>query len=73
MKSKQSTPATAPQANYGGPPLTAEERQWVKANFTDEFHLLQLYGLSIYKEDDRAEGRQIVREMMRHDKEQGKY
>lgn len=51
----------------GKAPYTAEEKQWVKGNFKSEFHMLRSYGQSIYKEDDREEGRAMVREFMKHD------
>ena len=35
--------------------------------FGTEFEFLQLYGLSIMKEDDREEGRAIARTMMNND------
>ena len=46
---------------------TDEEKRWLKVNWKDEFHFLQAYELSIYKEEDRAEGRRIVRAMMQGD------
>jgi hypothetical protein len=52
----------APAARY-----TAEERNWLQRNWGGEFHFLGAHGLSIYKEDDREEGRRIVRAMMRQD------
>ncbi len=48
-------------------PYTAEEKRWLKENWTDEFHFLMAYELSIYEEEDRAEGRSIVRAMMKAD------
>ncbi|KAK4221689.1 hypothetical protein QBC38DRAFT_338319, partial [Podospora fimiseda] len=44
-----------------------EEKQWLKDNFGGEFHLLPNYRLSIYDEDERDEGRDIVRGMMKYD------
>lgn len=52
-----------------GPPLTSEERQWLKANYGNEFKFLQAYGLNIHKDDDVEEGRRIMRAMMQHDDE----
>ena len=46
------------------PSYTAKEKQWLKQNFGNEFHFLRDYGLSIYKEDKRAEGRLIARSLM---------
>ena len=46
------------------PPYTAEEKRWLKENYKDEFHFLRTQGLSIYNEEDREEGRGIVRAFM---------
>lgn len=46
---------------------TPEEKKWLKDNWQDEFHFLQAYQLSIHKEEDRAEGRRIVRALMQGD------
>ncbi|KAF9871986.1 hypothetical protein CkaCkLH20_10618 [Colletotrichum karsti] len=43
---------------------SAEEKQWLKTHFGGEYHFLRVYGLSIYKEEDRDEGAAIVRGMM---------
>ena len=48
-------------------PYTTEEKQWLKKHWGGEFHMLQAYGLSIHKEDDREEGRAITRGLMRQD------
>lgn len=45
------------------------EKDWIKDNWESEYKLLRDYDLSIYDEDDRAEGRAIVREYMRRDAE----
>lgn len=42
-------------------PYTDNEKEWLKHNFKDEYHFLRQYGLSIYKDTDREEGRAIVR------------
>ena len=47
------------------PPYTAEERRWLRENIGNEYHFLRGHQLSIYKEDDRAEGRLIVRAVMK--------
>ncbi len=49
------------------PQYTAEEKKWLKDNWGDEFHFLRAYALSIYKEEDRDEGRRIVRGFMEDD------
>jgi hypothetical protein len=46
------------------PPYTTAEKQWLRANYGGEFHLLRCYSLSIYDEADREEGRLIARGMM---------
>lgn len=51
------------------PPYTAGEKAWLKRHWGDEFHCLRAYELSIYKEEDRAEGRSIVRALMEADDE----
>ena len=53
-------------------PLTYEEQQWLDTHFDGEFNFLQIYGLSIYKKEDREEGRAIVRAMMRSDAKEDK-
>ncbi|KAI5781104.1 hypothetical protein DFH27DRAFT_488371 [Peziza echinospora] len=42
-------------------PYTEGEKTWLKTHFRDEYHFLQMYGLSIYKEEDREEGRAMLR------------
>ena len=49
-------------------PLTGEEKAWLNLHWGGEFHFLQAHTMSIYKEDDREEGRAIVRAMMPHDR-----
>ena len=51
------------------PPLTEDEKRFLKANFGGEFHFLRQHGLSIYKEEDRDEGRTILRALMAQDEE----
>lgn len=41
-----------------------EEKDFIKQNYRNEFHFLREHGLSIYKDEDRAEGRQILRSLM---------
>ncbi|KAK3347277.1 hypothetical protein B0T25DRAFT_572348 [Lasiosphaeria hispida] len=45
-------------------PYTDKEKEWLKEHFDGEFHFLQMYGLSIFKDEDREEGKQIARTMM---------
>ncbi|KAK0649517.1 hypothetical protein B0T16DRAFT_492135 [Cercophora newfieldiana] len=51
--------------------LTPEEEQWVKDRWGSEHHFLQAYGLNIYKEEDREEGRAITRGLMRQESHSG--
>ncbi|QDS72593.1 hypothetical protein FKW77_001383 [Venturia effusa] len=48
-------------------PLSQNERAWLRKHCGSEYHLLRMYGLSIYKEDDREEGRRIMRALMEDD------
>lgn len=62
------TVVASPQIKYAGPgPLTSAEKAWLKEHYGNEFKFLRAYGLSIYKDEDREEGRTIVRAMMSHD------
>jgi hypothetical protein len=45
----------------GDPPYTDDEKVYLKKNWRSEYHFLLKHGLSIYKEEDRAEGRSILR------------
>ncbi|KAL8873258.1 MAG: hypothetical protein Q9174_001248 [Haloplaca sp. 1 TL-2023] len=45
-------------------PLIDAEKKWLKDNYKDEFHFLEIHNLSIYKDEDRSEGRRILRAMM---------
>lgn len=50
-----------------GESLTPLERKWLKSGYGGEFHFLNVHGLSIYKDDDREQGRSIMRAMMEAD------
>lgn len=56
-----------PQTDATRNALTQTEKKWLKDNFAGEFRFLRDYGLSIYKEEDRDEGRRIMRAMMEDD------
>lgn len=45
----------------GDPPYTDDEKVYLKKNWRSEYHFLLKHGFSIYKEEDRAEGRSILR------------
>jgi hypothetical protein len=49
--------------------LTPSEKAWLKEHFQTEFQFLQLYGLSVFKEEDREEGRTILRTIMAYDED----
>ncbi|KLU93062.1 hypothetical protein MAPG_12003 [Magnaporthiopsis poae ATCC 64411] len=58
----QGEPAAGPSAPY-----TQKEKAWLKREWGGEFKFLAAYGLSIYKDEDREEGRSIARAMMEAD------
>ena len=50
---------------YGISPLTSDEKQWLKQNgHKDEWHFLGDHGLSMYKEEERQEGRILLRQIL---------
>jgi hypothetical protein len=51
----------------GEKPLNASEKAYLKDNFGDEFHFLRDHELKIYKEEDRSEGRAILRAFQKYD------
>jgi hypothetical protein len=55
---------TPVSSHTGGPLYTREEKAWLKTNYRGEYKFLREYGLSIHKEEDREEGRSIVRKFM---------
>lgn len=60
---REAVPASSATPTSECPPLTPEEKRWLSVNYGGEFHFLRIYGLSIYKEEDRDEGRRILRAM----------
>ena len=49
---------------YGVTPLTSDEKRWLKdKGYKDEWTFLQMYGLKMDDDEDRQEGRNILREM----------
>ncbi|KAI4943944.1 hypothetical protein J4E91_009091 [Alternaria rosae] len=48
-------------------PYTAEETTFLKKNYGSEYHFLIQHGLKIHNEEDREEGRAILRAIMRED------
>lgn len=46
-----------------------EEKAWLKKHYGDEFHFLREHGMSIYKDEDREDGRTLLRMLMRAERE----
>lgn len=61
LPASRQTQATASE------PLTLAEKAWVKTHYGSEFKFLRVYGLSIFKDEDREEGRIILRAIMSDD------
>jgi hypothetical protein len=51
-------------------PYTAEEKQWLKKHYGDEYHFLMSFGWKIHDEQDRAEGRAVLRAFMEKEEEE---
>jgi hypothetical protein len=51
----------------GTPPYTKAELAWLKREYGNEYKFLLSYGLKIFNDDDREEGRAILRGLMRVD------
>ena len=66
--SKSSSTASS-QTRHPNGPLTKAEKKWLKDNWGGEFHFLRSYCLSIYKEEDREEGRIIMQALMEDDQD----
>lgn len=60
MSSQAGSSNTAAQV----PSLTTEQRKFLKQHWGGEFHFLRTYALSIYKDEDRLEGREILKALM---------
>lgn len=56
-----------PGIDPGRGDYTKEEKAWLKKHWGNEHKFLQAYGLSIYKEDEREEGRALVRDLLQPD------
>ena len=50
-------------------PYTSAEKAWLKKAYGGEWHSLRVFQLSIYDEEDREEGRRIVRACIEEDAE----
>lgn len=55
------------------PPLTKDEKDYLKKHYGGEFRFLRMYELSIYKEEDREEGRRILRAFMSEPEDEAEY
>lgn len=67
----QQTMADTEKRQWVGEQLyTTEEKQWLKKHYGGEFKFLMAHELSIYSEEDRAEGRAIMRTLARDDDEE---
>ncbi|KAJ6257244.1 hypothetical protein Dda_8133 [Drechslerella dactyloides] len=68
----QNQPAESHEAKgkeiSGDLPLTQEEEQWLKKHWGGEFHFLMAYGWKIYNEEDREDGRKLMRAFMEEDR-----
>ncbi|KAJ4865572.1 hypothetical protein T069G_02102 [Trichoderma breve] len=60
---------TKPRQRAGQQPYTAEEKAWLKKHYQGEYKFLMSYGLSIYDEEDREEGRAIMQAMISPDED----
>lgn len=45
-------------------PYSPQEKNWLKKHFNNEFIFLRSHMLNIHKEEDRQEGRQLLRFLM---------
>ena len=68
-KSNETSSSSFPRAGSqnSAPLLTQIEKAWLKKHWGNEFHFLRSYCLSIYREEDREEGRRILRAIMSGD------
>lgn len=66
------TPGSVSAAPASVPAYTPEEKAWLKhrSGFKTEFHFLRAHGLRIDREEDREEGRLILRALMLHSDEE---
>ncbi len=67
-KTGLATPAYTSASTIGKySPYTPEEREFLKKNWGGEYKFLLQHGLKIHNEDDRTEGRSILRALMEED------
>lgn len=58
------TPSPGDDVDQDETGLTEVEREWLRKNYGGVFNFLRSYGLSIHEDEDREEGRAILRSMM---------
>ena len=63
-KNKRKRPVEQGPSYRDDYPLTDEEKDWLKKNYGGEFNFLHTHGLKMHDEEDREQGRRIVRAMM---------
>lgn len=71
-RGEQDKTATEKLQWIGDQPYTAEEKEWLKKHYKGEYKFLMTHGLSIFDEEDRAEGRAIMRTLAKYDESQDK-
>ncbi|KAF3011187.1 hypothetical protein E8E13_011581 [Curvularia kusanoi] len=68
LGSGRSNPKANPEgAADNNSPYTGAEKDYLKAHWRDEYDFLFAHGLSIYKEENRAKGRSLLRSLMSAD------
>ncbi|EHK22996.1 uncharacterized protein TRIVIDRAFT_60187 [Trichoderma virens Gv29-8] len=68
-RGQQDEAEAKPRQRAGEQPYTAEEKEWLKKHYRGEYKFLMAHGLSIYDEEEREEGRAIMRALAREDDE----
>ncbi|UKZ74604.1 hypothetical protein TrVFT333_002274 [Trichoderma virens FT-333] len=68
-RGQQDETEAKPRQRAGEQPYTAEEKEWLKKHYRGEYKFLMTHGLSIYDEEEREEGRAIMRALTREDDE----
>ncbi|KAF2276277.1 uncharacterized protein EI97DRAFT_501528 [Westerdykella ornata] len=54
----------AAERSRASAPYTKKEKQWLRRHFRSEWRFLGLYGMTIYKKEDRKKGRAVLRRVM---------
>ncbi|KAM0523024.1 hypothetical protein ACHAPE_001515 [Trichoderma viride] len=66
-RGQQAKTDTKKRQRVGDQSYTSEEKQWLEKHYGGEFKFLMTHGLKIHDEEDRAEGRAIMRALARDD------